>query len=308
MHRILGCLILLSILSSCTGKPGDGTNLAPAIPYLTAIPSKTPTLVPPDTVIILPTPTTFTHTVVQGDTLIAIAKRYEVSLEALLAANPGIQQAVLSVGTILTIPTGDGNPAVPTPTPAPLLVQQARCWSETAGGLWCFALVRNDYADTIENLSAQFNLLDINGNVISTQSAFALLNVLPPGHSMPLAVHIPAPVQGNLSVRVQVLTSNRLLPGDTRYSPVELENTLVSVNASGLNAQLTGRVRSTNLGTANTLWVLATAFDSVGNVVGMRRWESHSALKDDTPVSFDFFVYSVGPAIDRVEFLAEARP
>jgi hypothetical protein len=43
-------------------------------------------------------------------------------------------------------------------------------------------------------------------------------------------------------------------------------------------------------------------------VVGLRGWESSSALSANTPISFDFQVSSIGPAIDHVDFLAEARP
>jgi len=308
VQRFLICLFLLSTVTACGGNPAPVTDLAPAVPYLTAIPSETPTVIPPLTVIILPTPTTFTYTVVQGDTLNSIAGRYGVTLEALLAANPGIQPAALPVGTILIIPTGNQTPGAPAPTPAPLMVQQARCWAETGGGLWCFALVKNDYAETLENISAQFTLLDSSKQELSSQAAYALLNTLPPGQSLPLAVHFPPPIQTNVSVRVQVLTAIRLLPGDSRYLPVIPENTLVSVDASGRTAQVTGRARLTAAGTAKTLWVLATAYDAAGNVIGVRRWDSPSVLSADAPISFDFLVSSVGPEIDRVEFLAEARP
>ena len=227
----------------------------------------------------------------------------------LLAANPGIQPAALPVGTTLIIPTSNIIPAEPTPTPAPLPVQQARCWSETDGGLWCFALVQNEYAETLENLSAQFTLLDASGQELASQAVFALLDTLPPGQSMPLAVHFPPHLQTNVAVRVQVLTAIRLLPGDTRVTCRSCRRTPWSAwMPSGRTAQVTGRVILTGAGTANTLWVLATAYDAAGNVVGVRRWESPSALTADAPVSFDFLVYSVGPAIDRVEFLAEARP
>lgn len=308
MRGFLACLFLLSTLTACAGNAETVTDLAPAVPYQTVPPSETPTVIPPLPGIILPTPTTFTYTVVQGDTLNGIARRYGVTLEALLAANPGIQPAVLSAGTTLIIPTGNEIPGEPTPTPAPLPVQQARCWSEKDGGLWCFALVQNEYAETLENLSAQFTLLDANGQELVSQAAFALLNTLPPGQSMPLAVHFPPQVQTDVTVRVQVLTAIRLLPGDTRYLPVIPENTLVRVEASGQMAQVTGRVILTGAGTANTLWVLATSYDAAGSVVGVRRWESASALTATAPISFDFLVYSVGPGIDRVEFLAEARP
>lgn len=308
MQRFVACLFLLFTLNACAGNAEAVTDLVPAVPYQTVPPSETRTMIPLLTGIILPTPTTFNHTVVLGDTLSGIASHYGVTLEALLATNPGVQPAALTVGTTLIIPTGNEIPGEPTPTPALLSVQQARCWSETDGGLWCFALVQNEYAETLENLSAQFTLLDSDGRELASQAAFALLNTLPPGQSMPLAVHFPPPVQIDATVRIQVLTAIRLLPGDPRYLPVVPENTLVSVEASGRTAQVTGWVILTGAGTANTLRVLATAYDAAGNVVGVRRWESPSALTADAPVSFGFLIYSMGPMIDRVEFLAEARP
>ena len=260
------------------------------------------------TEIFLPTPTPDTYTVVKGDTLSSIAQRLGISLEALLAANPGVSPTALSVGTKLVIPTGKPVPGEATPTPAPLPLQQARCWPESTGGLWCLALAQNDYAETLENLSAQFALLDSSGQELASQIVYGLLDILPTGASMPLVAHFAAPVQADANVRVQVLTAIRLLPGDTRYLPVSLENTLVSMDASGRAARVTGRVVLTGTGKASTLWVLATAYEAAGNVVGVRRWESPAAWTANSPVSFDFQVYSVGPGIARVEFLAEARP
>jgi hypothetical protein len=225
-----------------------------------------------------------------------------------MAANPGIQAAALPVGTKLIIPVGNGTPGEPVPTPVPLPVLQSRCWTETDGGLWCFALVSNPFADTVENLSAQFILLDNNGHEVASDNSFGLLDILPGGKSMPLAVHFSPSGKTHNSVRVMLLTAIRLLPGDVRYLPVTPENTLVSVDASGKTAQVTGRVVISGSGSATTIWVLATAFDVSGDVVGLRGWESSSALSANTPISFDFQVSSIGPAIDHVDFLAEARP
>lgn len=308
MHRIATCLVLISFLAACGGNTTAVKEYAPAVPYQTSTPSGTATIVPTLTGDLLPTETTMTYTVVQGDNLTIIAGRFGVTLEVILAANPGLQPTALSVGTTLIIPTGSLPSSEPTPTPASLPVQQVHCWPETDDGLWCFALLENQYAETLENISAQFTLLDDSRQELASQTAFALLNTLPPGQSMPLAVHFPPPVQANVSVHVQVLTANRLLPGDVRYLPVLLENTLVSVEASGRTARVSGRVILTGAGTANTLWVLAVAYDAAGNAVSVRRWESPFVLTSADPVSFDFLVSSVGPGIERVEFLAEARP
>jgi LysM repeat protein len=308
MQKLAACLFLLSFMTACAGATPAVTALPPAVPFQTATPSLTHTPLPPLAGDFLPTPTSMTYTVVEGDTLNGIASRFGVKLETLLAANPGIQPAALPVGTILIIPAGDVLPAPPTPTPAPVPVLGTPCWPEADGGLWCFALLHNDYAETLENLSGQFTLLDAGSQPLAGQVAYGLLDTLPPGAHMPLAVHFAPPVSAYHSVRFQLLTATRLLPGDARYLPVMLDDTLVSIDLSGQNARVTGRVILSAAGTANTLWVLATAFDAAGQVVGLRRWESPETLTDWSPVSFDFSLSSLGPPIERVEFLAEARP
>jgi LysM repeat protein len=309
MQRLLVCLFLSLALAACGSGPAvPGADPGTAAPFQTAMASPTSAPLSPLEVVVLPTPTTFVYTVVAGDTLGAIAKRYGVTLDALTAANPGVQATALSVGTSLVIPTGSAVPGQPTPTPAVLPVRQARCWPEAGGGLWCFALVQNEYAETLENLSVQFTLLDGSGQELASQVAFPLLNILPGGAAMPIAAHFPPPAPVDAAVRVQVLTAIRLLPGDTRYLPASAANTLVGVDGSGRTAQVSGRVVLAETGTANILWVLASAYDADGNVVGVRRWESSSPLTAETPVDFVLQVSSMGPAIDRVELLVEARP
>jgi hypothetical protein len=307
MRSLLVCLTCVLFLAACVGE--STPDLGPAQPYQTPSPSQTLAPLPAQTEVLLPTPTLFLDTVVLGDTLGAIADRFDVSLEALMAANPGIQPTALTVGTELIIPTGSGQPSEPTTTPASAPVRQAQCWPETSGGLWCFALIQNEYAETLENLSAQFALLAENGEELASQIAYAPLNILPPGAFMPLGVHFPAPADPQAAPRVQVLTAIRLLPGDTRYLPVMLENTLVNVSADGRSAQISGRAMLTVLdGHANTLWVLAIAYDEAGNLVGFRRWEADATLAGGESATFDFLVSSLGPEIARVEFLTEARP
>jgi murein DD-endopeptidase MepM/ murein hydrolase activator NlpD len=312
MRRSLACLSLLLVLTACgraasDGEPTQGTDEGPA-PYRTASPSLTPSVLPALTQVFRPTSTPLIYTVVTGDTLGAIAQRFGITLAALMAANPNVTPTALSVGTTLVIPAGDQASGEPTPTPAPLPVLQARCWPEASGGLWCFALLRNEYSEVLENLSAQFTLLAPGGGELASQTAFGMLDILPPGEAMPLAAHFPGPLDAGAQPRVQLLTSIRLLPGDTRYLPVLLENTLVDVAHSGRTAQVSGRVVLTGSGSAATLWVLATAYDSAGDVVGVRRWESPSTLTAAQPAAFDFLVSSLGPAIASVTFLAEARP
>lgn len=308
MRRLPLCLTCLLLLAACGDSTAPSPDLEPASPYQTLTPSPTASPLPALTEVLLPTPTPVIYTIEADDTLGAIAERFGVTLEALIAANPGVQPTALIVGQTLVIPM-DGIASQPTPTPAPVPVRQARCWPETTGGLWCFALLQNEFNETLENISAQFVLLDENGEEIASQIAYAPLDILPAGASMPLGVHFAPPVDLQAVPRVQVLTAIRLLPGDARYLPVMLENILVSVEAGGRAARVSGRAMLTTLdGLADTLWVLAIAYDESGSLVGFRRWEAGAPLAGGESLAFDFLVSSAGPAIERVDFLTEARP
>ena len=314
MRKLIAGLLLLPILAACGGTPADGNILlqtpvpASLEPYQTATLAATATIIPPLTTLTLPTTTPILYTIAKGDTLSAIAGRYNVTVDALLAANPTIQAGALVVGKTLVIPTGARATGEPVPTPASVPVSQVRCWSEAGGGLWCLALLQNQYAETLENLSVQFTLLNPDGQELAAQPAYGLLDILPAGQSMPMAAYFPPPISGEARARVQVITAVRLLPGDKRYLPAAVENTLVSLEASGRKAQVSGQVRLTGGTAANTTWILATAFDANGTVVGLRRWESTAELREAEPLQFDFQVSSVGPQIQRVDFLVEARP
>jgi len=317
MSRFIFLIALLLGLTACVVPRGDGSkpDLVPATPfgsprpYQTATRAHTPTLIPPLTEIVLPTLTPITYTVVAGDTFNSIAARFGVRPDDLIAANPGISANAMPVGTILRIPLSGNTSGEPKPTPVPLAILQARCWPTAEGGSWCFALVQNDYAETIENLSVQFTLLDGSGHEIGSQVAFGFLNILPAGKVMPVAAFFPAPVPADVVPRAQILTAIRLPAADTRYLPIALQNTLVRVDWAGRTAQVTGQAMPLMLdGQVNTLWILGVAFDAEGNVVGLRRWESAMAVAGGVSLPFDFTVFSLGPPIDRVDLLVEARP
>lgn len=306
---ILGCSLLLAACSPTSETNKLSSTQAAGSPYLVETQTPTFTLLPGFTEIMILTPTPLVHIVVPGDTLEAIASKYDISLVNLMAANPGVQPTALIVGMELIIPVDLPPTSAMAPTPVPIPVQQARCWPESSGGLWCFALVLNDSTEPLENISAQFTLLGKDEREIANQVGYAPLNLLPAGEVMPLGVHFPPGLDSQLQLHVQVLTATRMLPGDVRYLPVMLENVLVSIDSSRRTAQISGRVMLTMLdGHAETLWVLGIAYDETGTLVGFRRWDAGFALSGGESVDFSFLLSSMGPAIERVTFLTEARP
>jgi LysM repeat protein len=300
------------LLIACAPRPALSTfsaiNLTP-FATSTHSPSQTPEdMVAAETP--LPSPTPFTYTVQQGDTISSIALKFGVSMEDLQAANPEISPNAMSVGQVLNIPSNPENPSdEPTPTPAPLTIQQIECYPTADKGLWCFVLVHNDFSDFMENVSAQVTLVDSENTTLASQTALLPLNILPPNTSLPLTVFFPPEIPLDVKPQVQVLTTIRLLPNDERYLPATINNVLVQVNAEGRSASVRGIVLlPSDVKDARHVWVSGTAYDEAGRVVGVRRWEWDDGLAAGGSLPFEFMVYSLGGKIARVEFAVETRP
>ena len=318
--RFLAFSLLFFLFTSCTAQQIDSTPFpSTLIPFLTStsIPlSPIGAFQTPEGVVAaetpLPTPTPFAYTIQQGDTISSIALEFGVSMDDLLAANPEISPNAMPVGQVINIPSNPQNPSgEPTPTPASFTIQQIECYPTTDQGMWCFVLVHNDFPDFIENLSAQITLVDASNATLESQTALLPLNILPPNTSLPLTAFFSPPlvIPPGAKPQVQVLTAIRLLPNDERYLPATVSNTLIQVNADGRSARVNGQVvLPTDVRAASQVWVTGTAYDEMGRVVGVRRWESRAGLTPGENLPFEFIVSSLGGRIEQVEFAVEARP
>jgi hypothetical protein len=309
------CLILVILLAACAPPSAGQATSSPVdiLPYATRTPSPAPEQ--PEGLIIfletpLPSPTPSVYEVQSGDTLSGIAHKFGVSLDELMALNPDVSPNSMPIGTELKVPAPSARTsAASTPTPAPASVKQIICHPTADSGVWCFALVANELAAPLENLSAQVTLLGADGETLATALALSPLDILPPGASLPLAVFFPPPLPADIRPQAQLLTGILLSADDARYLPAVVQNTLVQVDASGRSAQVSGTVRlPAESQPARLVWVAATAYDRAGQVIGVRRWESTDNLAPGGELPFDFLVASAGGQIERVEFAVEARP
>ncbi|OGO10801.1 MAG: hypothetical protein A2Y53_08800 [Chloroflexi bacterium RBG_16_47_49] len=299
------------LLSSCAQATLLATpTLAPTgalTPYHTLTPSPispTATLMVVIPVTPAPTATPFLHTIGKDETMLGIAYLYGIALEDLQAANPGVDPHFLSVGKQLVIPiSGEIPETLPTPTAIPLHSEQPQCYRTGDGGAWCIVEVRNETENSVENLSAWIGLFTSQGKNIANQVAFAPLNLLLPGSTIPLMTYFDPPLPLKFEVLAELLSGLTVSTDDRRYLDLEVNITKSAISTDGRQADVVGEIiLPEGSSTPTQLWVLVVAYNSIGNVIGARKWESTGDAR------FDLSVYSMAGTIDHVEVLTEGRP
>jgi len=312
-QKVTWVLFAVYVMAGCS-QPAPATLLQPTntrsvlAPYLTPtaiVPSPTMTPVKSLPVTPAPSPTPFTHVVVKGETMLGIALRYGVTLEALQAANPSIDPQFLSVDTALIVPLGDEIAVTAaTPTPVPVEWDEPVCYRTADDGAWCFVLVENKMDTALENLSAWIGLFGNDGEIIASQVAVGPINILRSRQAMPLMAYFQPPLPADIAVRAELLTAISIPEDDERYLDWPLADLAIEIMGDMLKeARVTGRIMQPEDTTSpGQVWIAAIAYDQSDQVVGVRKLEN----TDDLVV--DLTVYSLGPAIARVEVLIEIRP
>ena len=307
-------ILFLLFVTACTSNATDSALVPMTLkPYLTQTASATASQ--PDGLVasvttLFPSPTPFTYTVKSGDTMGQIAQNFNVPLSALILANPNVDPNSMSIGRTLKIPSQQSLAGESTPTPVPFPVKQSACYPTSDRGMWCMVLVNNNSSNPIEDVTAQITLMDSNGKSLASQTAILPLDILAPNSSLPLATYFGPDVPLNARPQVQFLTAIQIESNDARYLPATLQKTSFQADASGLTAQVSGQVvlPAAASSAAKLIWVVASAYDEAGRLVGVRRWESTAGLSAGNSLPFSFMVSSIAGTISRVEFAVEARP
>ena len=312
--RAFGGLIMFilasSLISGCvaTQTPPVPTQVSTLVPYQTRTLLVFPTLTvsPSPTAVFTPTPVIYQ--VVANDTLSSIAKRFGISVDDLLAANPKVIPQDLALGQSLVIPPAmvDGN-GVALSTPVPLQTGPAFC-RPSGTGTTCIVPISNPYPRPLENIRLMVDLLDQQGQTVESLEAILPLNVLPAGAALPAVVYFKTGVT-DARIQSRVLTAMSMDAGDQRYLRTEVRNLLTSIRWDGLSAQVQGQVSlAGDQKPASSIWLVAVCYDSQGRMTGSRRWEWSGSLQPGASQPFLLSVYSLETAIERVEIWVEARP
>jgi LysM repeat protein len=326
-RRMIAAILWMAavvMVSACAGGATSSiSDLTPTLagtlrPYPSDTPSATPLPTGYDTATssptVTPTPTPVFYAVQEGDDMYGIAFFYGISPQALMTANPEVNPYAMGPGTTLVIPITPRPEAAatsavtitPTPTQPFTRVEEPDCYRDAVGGLWCFVLVVNNGSGALENVCGVVTLRL--GEDSRAETASMSLNLLPKGASLPLIAYFQPPVAEDYAASATVDFYLPMMPEDARYLPVEIQEQAVSFSQDAETAQVSGVLALPEGGeSASYLWLHATAFDDVGNVVAARRWEADDPIEAGERRAFDFSLYSLGGAIDRVDLLAEAH-
>lgn len=281
MHRLLFIIILLT---ACTTTPAP----SPVAPTATLRSLPTQALIstrsaqsstaiippPPPTPTLSPaaSPTPVVYVVQSGDTLIGIAVRFGVTLEALESVNAGIDPGNLQPEQTLNIPPGavDSLAPVPALTLAPLSVtaNPFTCYPTPAASLICLSEFVNTAGQPIVNLAVQATLVNQDGKPGPSGMAYSPLDLIPPGAAVPLAVVFNAPAEGNTANALVTQADSGLGLAD-RFVSVTVNDVSGSPAQGGLT--LSGTLVNPASTELRSIVVIATVYNALGSVTGYRK-------------------------------------
>lgn len=167
--------------------PSPRATSAPARIVTAEAPTSAPATEPPS-----PSAAPVTYVIQTGDTLLDIALRYEISLEALRAANASADLSLLQPGQVLVIPVSvevSTEPVVqPSPTPLALRVQPPTCYDTRAETVLCLGLIENTQEVPAARVMVEVRLLRLGGDPPLAEIATIEQALIPPGSSAPYRV------------------------------------------------------------------------------------------------------------------------
>ena len=184
----------------------------------------------------LPTPVVCdgtTHTIVKGDTLYMIAKRYGVTLDALMKSNPTMDPYNLRVGDIICVPMPEngGNTTPSTPSTPSMPPQMPDCYGGKA-----YATQRGDTLTRILNRFqlTYSQLLAANPDIDFTGSLEGLTLCIPMDASMNGCMEMYTVVRGDTLDSISqryLMISDRLMMAnpDLKVCDFSMPGTIICI-------------------------------------------------------------------------------
>ncbi len=255
------------VTSTATDTPWPTATRRATFTPVPATPSDTPTPTATATPII--------YVIQKGDTLLPIARKYGVSVQAIQEANGISDPRRLSIGQEIMIPVtgGQGEPTtVPTPTPVALQIEGLAFYRTPVDTLWCLGEVVNVSGRPAEEVQVQVSLHDEQGTLLASGQAFSELHILAAEGRAPFAILFSAPPSSFAQYQTRVVggvPSTHLGP---RYSELAITGSWGGW-LDEKSYQVRGEVQNTGQAEAEQVTLVVTLYDEQDHVVGARTVE-----------------------------------
>jgi len=252
-----------------TETPTPGVTVSPTQPPtatpapLTPLPTSTPTI----------TPTPVFYTVQKGDNLLAIAKAYGVTAEAIQDANGILDPRRLQIGQELLIPMDDAAltvPATATATPMPYGISAINFQVSPSGRLWCLGEIENTAGVDLQQVQVAISLFDEAGELLVFSTANTELDVVPRGRRAPFAIAFDTPPEEFSTYQTVPIKGSPITRLGTYYLDLEIVSHQGEARGRA-SYSISGRVRNAGDRAASHIRIVVTGYDADGLVAAVRK-------------------------------------
>ena len=308
-------MALATLLGACgqvitrpTPQPPTPTATQSPTPQPTTLPTETPqpyTPEPTATATVSPTPVV--HAIASGETLIAVAQKYGISVAAIQEANGILDPRAFRVGQQLFIPTdsndevASGTPS-PTPTPLPLAVGPVYFGNNPGGGLWALGEVANDSDTALEGVRLRVSLLDTDGVVSTEAETIAQIDLVEPGQRAPFGMLFDE-IDAVTAYQAEVIGAVPA-PLSYYYRDLTVDN-VTAENERNRYTRVSGVVRNDGPEDAVAIYVVITLYDALDQVIAFRRVKPmHNIIAPGGETPFSADIVPVGGPVARSAVIA----
>ena len=247
-----------------------------------------------------PSPTPIIHVIQKGDTLLGIANKYGITVEALQETNGIVDPRRLQLGQELIVPQDDfartGGPPTPTPTPVDYAIENVGFYRTSVGSLWFLGEVHNTTTAPIEQVQVLVILQAEDYTELGRSSAFTVLDFIDSECRSPFAVLFEHPPEQ--FDRYQVVA----LAGVTTTHPGKRYEGVIALDYTGQpqgdTLAIGGTIKNDGNAAAEAITVVATGYDTNNRVVAVRAADCPlSQLRTDESAPFRMNLLSSGDPI-----------
>lgn len=294
-----------------TPAPTPTPTIGVVVMAATVPPTSTPAPYTPEpTATSTVTPTPVFHVIQSGESLLAVANQYDISVNALQDANGITDPRLLQVGQQLIIPSEEvleeEEQTTPTPTPLPFDVVNLNLSETTLGGLWVLGEVLNTGATPLEQVRVGVTLLGEDEAVVEQAESLVALDLVDAGERSPFALLFGA-VPGEFERYTAYPAGGVPAHVGSYYRDFDVRD-LEGANTGTASYTVSGVIFNLGPEEAVDVRVVVTAYDPLDRVIAMRKiTPEHNVVPRGGETTFSAVLAPLGGPVARVAAIAEGR-